>query len=114
MTKLSLPRLKECVAGSSGVLSEVARRMGVSRQTVYTWINDYPEVSEAIEEERQIALDHAESLLYKSIESGDLGAAKYLLSTRGRDRGFSTRQELAAEIQQQGQVFIYLPDNGRD
>lgn len=114
MTKLSLPRIKECIPGTSGVLSELARRLGVSRQTVYTWINDYPEVSEAIEQERQIVLDLAESAIYRAVEGGDLSAAKYLLSTRGKDRGFSTRQEVAAEIQQTGQVIIHLPHNNRD
>jgi transposase-like protein len=114
MSKLSLPRFQECIPGTSGVLSEIARRIGCSRQTVYAWMNDHPEVARAIEEERQVSLDHAETTLYKAIESGDLSAAKYLLSTRGRDRGFSTRAELAAEIQQQGSVVVYLPDNGRD
>lgn len=70
-----------------------ARLLGRSRSGLLGYIERNPEVSEWYYEERETCLDYAEKNMYEAAMKGDLNAAKFLLSTVAKSRGYSTRQE---------------------
>lgn len=73
---------------SAGIKSQAARALGCNRLTVDNYIQRYPTVKAAYEEQRQVIIDAAESQLVKKLSAGEWDAVKYVLSTLGRDRGY--------------------------
>ena len=106
----------KAITGSGGLLQEIAARCGVHRATVRVWRDTDPEIAAAIESEREGTTDTAEKNVVDAIRAGDLQCSRWWLATVGRDRGFSQRQEIQADVTTNnvGKVTIYLPDNGRE
>ncbi len=111
-------KVLEAVAGSNGILSNIANNLGITLQTLRRMRQRWPELEDAIQNEARKPVHQAEAVLHRCLESEDektaLSAAKYLLSTLGKDLGYTTRQEISADVQGGGSVVIFLPDNGRD
>lgn len=88
---------------SKGNISLTAKFLGFS----YVALNNYithkasDKVKEALKTGRQILIDIAENKLLQHMQSIDprisFEAAKYVLSTLGKDRGFSQKQEIEIE-----------------
>jgi hypothetical protein len=54
-----------------------------------------PEYKTAIQELGDVALDFAESKLHKLIDQGNPAATIFYLKTKGKNRGYIERQEIA-------------------
>jgi transposase-like protein len=84
-----------------GNVSQIARVLGVARQTVYDWSAADEELGAALREAREAQVDAAEAVLMRIMLKGKdkeaLRAAIYTLSTRGKGRGWVTRVELTRE-----------------
>lgn len=82
-----------------GVVSKVAKDMGVSFQAIYKAKNKSKSIASAIKDARESytveTLDDAELQLHKAIKAGAPWAIKFVLSTRGLERGYSKKQEIA-------------------
>jgi transcriptional regulator with XRE-family HTH domain len=89
--KLTKTALKKAIAGSSGLVSNVAQRLNVSRTTVRKYLAEDNELQELMFDELENILDFAESKLIKKVHEEDLGAIKYLLSSKGKKRGFGNK-----------------------
>ena len=65
------------------IISAVAKKLGVSRNTIYRWRKEHPEFREALDKAlnvgRDAVSDLAESQLIKNLQGGDMGAIKYWL-----------------------------------
>lgn len=92
----------QAIQGSGGVMSTIAKRLDCAWNTARTWCNNWEETRQALDDECQKILDLAESKLYESISSGNTQDAKWLLSTKGKSRGYSSKHE----IEHSGAVFI--------
>lgn len=108
-------RFAEAVRHSGGILQTIASNLGVDRKTVASWRDTLPEVREMIEDEIDKTLDMAENGLITAARSGELKAINFLLSTRGKNRGYTTKVEnnISGELETKSTVTVYLPDNGR-
>lgn len=104
----------EAIRASHGILSAAARRLGITRQTVHKYVERYPTIKAATEEEREKFLDMAEAGLAKHVHNGSLPAIMFALKTVGRNRGYVERQELAGVPDAPISVILYLPENQRD
>ena len=93
--KYSVAQFLAAIPGSHAVLKVVANRVGCARSTAHAYRRRFPEVEEAFQQEREDWLDDCESILVKRVEEGEEGAARFVLSTLGRHRGWVKRQELA-------------------
>lgn len=82
------------INGSGAVMSTIAKRLGVSWNTAQKWCQKWDATKQALSDEENKILDLAESKLYESIQSGNTQDAKWLLSTKGKRRGFSERHEV--------------------
>lgn len=79
---------------TKGSVYLAAERLGCSHQTVYNYIDRYATVKDAYEFESGRTLDVAELALYKAIQDGESWAVKFILSTKGKNRGYTERTEL--------------------
>lgn len=113
MTQVSRQRFKDAITGSGGVVSDIARKLGISRQACYKRLQR-PDLAELLHQEREATLDRAQTALMRLIDEGDGPSIRFILSTLGKHRGFTTRSELAADVNGTGSVTIFLPSNGRD
>ena len=84
----------EAIAGSGGVISVIARRVGCEWNTAKKYIDTYPTVAQAYANEFESTLDAAESAILKGITEGNTQDAKWYLSRKGVKRGYADKQEL--------------------
>jgi hypothetical protein len=85
----------EAIKGSGSIMSTIADRLGISWHAARKYINLYEETKIAYADEEETILDKAESVIFNSIEeSKDLQSAKWLLSTKGKKRGYSGQLEI--------------------
>ena len=92
--QLTVEKILEAVKHSAGVKSEIAKKLGVHRHTIDRYQKKYLTVMLAIGEEENNILDAAESNIFKAINAGDIDVSKWLLSRRGRSRGYSDKVDI--------------------
>ena len=99
MAQVTNAKIKKAITDADGVIVDVARAVGVTRQTIYNRIEESPELQAALEEARESLTDTAESELGKAIRAGNLTAIIFHLkaSPTGRRRGYSERLEMTGE-----------------
>lgn len=74
------------IPGSGGIVATIAKRIGCDWHTARRYIDDYPTIRQAYEDECETVTDLAESTLIKSMQEGDAGTAKWWLSRKRRDK----------------------------
>jgi predicted transcriptional regulator len=109
MVKINKAKMTAALLDSGGIMQTIANRLGVSRVAVYQYLNKYPEFKEMREDETQKILDLAEAKLFNQINKENLLAIKYLLSTKGRSRGYVKRQE----IEHSGNTYTFVIDDDK-
>lgn len=95
--KITPEAVLKVLPGTFGNKSAIARRLGVSRKSIDRMIEENTEIAEAFEQERETAIDFAESRLMQGINSGDPESIRFFLRTIGRRRGYSERMEVSGE-----------------
>ena len=95
---LSKEKMIAAIIDFGGNLTEVSREIGCSLRAIYNYRDQYPDVAEAIEFARETyrtaTMDNAETKLDEHVENGAPWAIKYVLSTLGKSRGYTTKQEV--------------------
>lgn len=88
----------EAVRGSGGFVSEVAKRLGCDRSTVYRHVARHATVRRAIEDERETTIDLGEAALRAMIldptHRNHAAAVIFALKTLGKARGYVERGEV--------------------
>ena len=82
------------IQGSGGIISTISKRLGCTWRTAQKLTQQWPEAQEAYRDEKEQLIDLAETTLLQAIKGGDMSAAKWYLSTIGKERGYSERQEI--------------------
>lgn len=97
-SKYSIEDFKVAIKNSNGNKSLVRRRLNCSSQTVYVYLNKYPELKKLLEIEKDYykedLLDIARVKLYKDVLAGKPYAISLAIRTLGKSEGFAQRQEL--------------------
>ena len=78
-----------------GLPSLASRQLGIAVSTFYNYVNRYPTIKRALDDERNIWIDVAESELIKLIKKGNITAIMFFLKTVGKMRGYVERQEIS-------------------
>lgn len=91
--KVSQERFLEALQGTMGIQTVIARKLGVNRSTVISYLANDPVLQEAFQQEKESALDLAESKLLQGINEGDPECIRFYLRTVGKNRGYSERVE---------------------
>jgi len=82
------------IKGTAGIVSNIAKKLACDWSTASRYIGKWDATKVAYANEKEAVLDLAESTLVKSIRDGDVQSAKWILSTKGKERGYTERQEL--------------------
>ena len=79
---------------SFGNISTIAARLGVSRQTIYNYLNEWKTVQAAVTEARETAKDFVENQMMKRIMEGSDTMTIFYAKTQMKERGYIERQEV--------------------
>lgn len=93
MGRLTVKGVAEQLRKYYGIQSNVARAYGVTPSAVSQYISKHPELQAVVAECEDTILDIGESALYASVIEKDPWAVKFLLSTKGKRRGYVERTE---------------------
>lgn len=89
----TLEQVLEAVRDSYGIVSRVAERLNCDWLTADKYIKIHEGAKEAMAAETERVLDVAETKIIKALNMDDIGTAKWLLSTKGKHRGYNERFE---------------------
>lgn len=82
------------IPDSFGIMSRIAANLGCTWGTANKYVNMYPAALALIADEQERVKDLCETKVIKSINLDDIQTAKWYLMTKGKDRGYTERQEL--------------------
>ena len=94
--KYTAEQFIKAIPGTGGIISAIARKVDCEWNTAKAYIDKYPTIKQAYDNECQTILDMAETGLYKAIREGKDWAIKYILSTKGKSRG-SYRRDIIGD-----------------
>lgn len=95
--KYSDVEIIEALRVAHGNISAAASILQVRRRYVKERIDRVPEVREFYEEVKDLVLDRAEQNIMVDVFKGDQVASKFVLTTLGKDRGYTTRSEMTGK-----------------
>ena len=84
------------IKDTGGIVSTIATRLGVTWNTARAWIDADPITAQAYQDEENRVLDVAEGTIIKSIQEGDTQDAKWLLSRKGKRRGYGDSTDITS------------------
>ena len=92
------------IPGTGGIVSTIADRVGCKWHTARKYIEEYPTIKDAYNEEIERVIDLAEGVLIQNIQIAarqakaghevDTGDVKWFLSRKAKSRGYVERQEV--------------------
>ncbi len=85
--------LLEALEKSMGIVTTACEEVGINRWTYYDYYNKDEEFKKKVDELAEVALDFAESKLYKNINEGKETSIIFYLKTKGKKRGYIERIE---------------------
>lgn len=91
----------EALEKSMGIVTTACKAVGIARSTHYNWYADDEAYRKATDETVNVALDFAETHLYRQIESDVPASTIFFLKTKGKGRGYVESSE----------QVIYTPDS---
>lgn len=116
--KLRIKRFMESVKDSGGIQSLVARRMGITRQSLNEWLDRNPEFWKYIEEEDYKRFDTAQTTITNDLKNTE--TAKWFLTKYkiGQKYGYKDKPETQVNVQnntiEQTKIIIEVVDGTKD
>lgn len=93
--KYTLDQVLTAIKGSHGIKATIQRRLGCSRNTVDSYLKRYATAQAAYDEETEVPLDIAETLVVNDmVVNRSVETAKWYLKAKGKGRGYTDRTEL--------------------
>ena len=84
----------DAIPGTGGIVTEIAKKVGCVWHTARKYIDTYPTIKAAHDDECETVLDMAETKVIEAIKDSDPQMIRYYLSTKGKRRGYTERQEI--------------------
>ena len=104
LTRMNIPQQKnyqnkvaliEALFESKGIVSYAIKACDLTYQTYYRWMREDETFARRVDEVKEAAIDFVEDKLFSQIEENNHVSTIFFLKTRGRNRGYSERVELA-------------------
>lgn len=108
MGRLTIHRFMKACKNSGGIITLIAKKMDVSRQQLYLFLDKNPEMFKYLEEERNQIIDVAESKLFTAIQTGDLDSVKWFLSRVGKRRGYADKDIIINNEANTGPTYKFI------
>ena len=77
-----------------GHISEACEKMNICRKTFYNWKNSDSEFAADVQLVEDSLIDYAKSKLIENITKNDTTSIIFFLKTKGKDQGFTEKQEI--------------------
>lgn len=90
--KYKAQQMIDAIVEAKGILTEAAKKLGCSRQTLYNYMKRYTTVKEAYNEANEKNKDFVEGKLMDAIDKGNVTAMIFFLKTKAKDRGYIERR----------------------
>ena len=87
----------DAIPGTGGIISTIAKRVGCQWHTAKKYIENYPTIQQAYDNEKHHVDDAAVSVIYKAIAEGDLATAKWWASMK-MGKEFHTTEKQVQEV----------------
>jgi len=87
-------KVLEALEQSLGVVTFACKSVGVGRSTFYKWCKEDEDFAKQVKDIEGVALDFAESQLFKQIKNDNTSATIFYLKTKGRKRGYWEKQQM--------------------
>jgi hypothetical protein len=94
---------------NSGNISESCKKINISRKTFYHWCKKDENFKNQVEEIKESLIDLAENKLMEQIKKGNITAIIFFLKTKGKERGYTEKQEIKHSSDIASNIKIYLP-----
>lgn len=94
VTKILVSDVEPLIEECKGNVAVMARRLGVSRGTIWNRLQESPTLMARLSDAREAKIDDAEDTLFEKAKAGDVACLIFLLKTQGRTRGYSERYEV--------------------
>lgn len=92
--KRTTKQMIKAISGSGGIISTIARRLEVDWHTAEKYIDMFPSVKKAYQDEVERILDMAEGVILESVKAEDIASAKWYLTKKGKKRGYGDETEV--------------------
>jgi len=86
--------LLEALEKSLGVVTTACKQVGIDRTTFYRYYNNDNDFKNKVDDLSNVAIDFAESQLFKQIQDGNPTSTIFYLKTKAKKRGYIERQEI--------------------
>jgi hypothetical protein len=90
----SIEEYAAALTDTKGMVSQAARRLGISQQAVRQRVAKSPQLQQVLADAREAMTDTAELALYSKIVAGEGWAVCFYLKTQGKERGYVERTEV--------------------
>ena len=91
---LTAEQMIEAINSGRGFVTEAADKLGVSRQTFYTYLKRFATAQQALENARERRHEMVENKLMSLIAQGNITAIIFYLKTQCKHLGYVERQEV--------------------
>lgn len=93
--KFSAKEIEHALRESAGLQYIAAQKLKCAPSTVTNYVKRNKHLQRVVEECQQGVLDLAEGKILEKIRDGDIAAIIFFLKTKGKNRGYTERQEIA-------------------
>ena len=100
----------EAIKGSGGIVTTVALALNCDWHTAKANIDRYEEAREAFSGELETGLDLVEGKAYAQAKNGDSAMIRFILATKGRNRGYGETPPITAETAEDTELTINIID----
>ena len=95
--KTTIAQCEAALRKNAAIVSLAARELGIERTTLYERIKRSDRLKRVIVEIEEQLLDVSEGVVVKAVHDGDKRMAKWVLTMKGRSRGWRLRAELTGK-----------------
>lgn len=114
MKRITQKDVLNAIKDSGGIITTIARRLNCNWNTARTYCNKWESTTTALQEETETVLDLAECGIIDAIKAGDLNIIKWYLSTKGKDRGYTTELNVMQDTEREPLKIIFEDTNGKE
>lgn len=91
--KYTVEEIARALLEHRGLYAPAAQSLGASRATIARYVDEYPELKDAVRTAREAQIDFAESQLFAAIKDREPWAIAFYLKTQAKHRGYIERSE---------------------
>ena len=109
--KYKVSKVIAAIQGTGGVKTAIAQTLGCDRHTVDKYLERYPRVAQAYEDEVNTVGDICEHGIIKHVRDGDKDMLKFYAKTKLKDRGYTEREEKDINLNDKGFTINIIDDD---